>query len=256
MDRNDIARLLVEAKRITNHRDYVVIGSLSVLGAVAHPPVSMTGSIDVDLYPKNDPGRASEVAIALGMGSEFEKTYGYYADAVSPMLPTLPEGWNERLIEVKFDAGVSAWFLDPNDAAISKYVRGELRDHEWIHSGLDAGILSLPTVEYRLRETIMETDERQRAKEAIAKDSSYMEAKKIGSDKGKCTLAEDGKSYGGKIMGVTDFHVVQNLGLTAVIHHQAALDRLPEQDELVNIKYEDGFGVVEPRGNTLKPLAR
>jgi len=85
---------------------------------------------------------------------------------------------------------------------------------------------------------------------------SYMEAKKVGSNKDKCTLAEDGKSYGGKILGVTDFHVVQNLGLTAVIHQQAALDRIPEQDELVNIKYEGGVGVVEPRGNTLKPLVR
>lgn len=58
MNRDDINRLLTEAMKITSHRDYVIIGSLSVLGAVAHPPVSMTGSIDVDLYPKNDPGRA------------------------------------------------------------------------------------------------------------------------------------------------------------------------------------------------------
>lgn len=84
MNRKDIDRLLVEAKRITNHPDFVIIGSLSVLGAVANPPVSMTGSIDIDLYPKNDPGRASEIAKALGLGSAFESTYGYYADAVSP----------------------------------------------------------------------------------------------------------------------------------------------------------------------------
>ena len=40
MNRNDIDRLLVEAMRVTNHRDYVIIGSLSVLGAVAQPPES------------------------------------------------------------------------------------------------------------------------------------------------------------------------------------------------------------------------
>lgn len=256
MNRNDIARLLVEAKRVTNHRDYVVIGSLSVLGAVAHPPVSMTGSIDVDLYPKNDPGRASEVAAALGMGSEFEKTYGYYADAVSPMLPTLPEGWNERLIEVKFDAGVSAWFLDPNDAAISKYVRGEPRDYEWIRSGLDAGILSLPTIEYRLRETIMETDERQRAKHAIAEDLSYADAKVIAMGKDQFNLAEDGKSYSGSIMGITHAHVVQSLGRAAVIHLKANLDRIPINEEFVNIKYEGGRGAVEPREININSLSR
>ena len=47
MNRNDIDRLLIEAMHITNHRDFVIIGSLSVLGATENPPVSMTGSIDV-----------------------------------------------------------------------------------------------------------------------------------------------------------------------------------------------------------------
>lgn len=136
----------------------------------------MTGSIDVDLYPKNDPGRASEVAAALGLGSDFERIYGYYADAVSPMLPRLPQGWEDRLIQVRFDSGVAAWFLDPNDAAISKYVRGEPRDREWIRAGLEAKILSLPTIIYRLRETVMETDERDRANRAVVEDSTRQEA--------------------------------------------------------------------------------
>ncbi|MDO9010797.1 MAG: hypothetical protein Q7U78_03160 [Gallionella sp.] len=174
MNRDDINRLLAEAMNITNHRDYVIIGSLSVLGAVAHPPISMTGSIDVDLYPKNDPGRAFEIADKLGLGSDFEQTYGYYADAVSPMLPTLPEGWELRLICIAFDSGVAAWFLEPNDAGISKYVRSEPRDREWIRAGLRAGILSMPTIEYRLRETIMETEERQLAKLAIEEDKKWL----------------------------------------------------------------------------------
>jgi hypothetical protein len=176
MDRNDINRLLVEAMRITNHREYIIIGSLSILGAVEQPPESMIHSVDVDLYPKDDPGRASEIADALGEGSEFNETFKYYADAVSPMLPTLPNDWNKRLIKVDFDSGVSAWFLDPNDAAISKYARSEPRDREWIRAGLQSEILSLPTIEYRLRETVMETDERKRAKDAIDEDRQWLES--------------------------------------------------------------------------------
>lgn len=174
MNRNDIDRLLIEAMRITNHRDFVIIGSLSVLGAAENPPTSMTGSIDVDLYPKNDPDRASEIAAALGLGSEFERDFGYYADAVSPMLPTLPEGWEKRLIRVQFNSGVSAWFLESNDAAISKYVRSEPRDREWIRSGLLARIISLPTINYRLRETIMETKERTLANQAVEEDRKWL----------------------------------------------------------------------------------
>ena len=58
MNREHIQRLLGEAAKLTNHRDYVIIGSLSVLGAVAAPPDTMVHSIDIDLYPKNDPGRS------------------------------------------------------------------------------------------------------------------------------------------------------------------------------------------------------
>lgn len=167
MNHQDIDRLLIEARRVTKHPDYVIIGSLSILGASAEPPASMTYSIDVDLYPKNDPGRACEVATALGLGSEFECLFGYYADAVSPMLPTLPEGWQDRLVKVEYPSGVNAWFLEANDAAISKYVRSEPRDLAWIIAGLEAGLLSMPTIEYRMRETIMETAERTLAARAI-----------------------------------------------------------------------------------------
>ena len=174
MNRSDVDRLLIEAMRITNHRDYVIIGSLSILGAVKHPPASMAQSIDIDIYPMNDPGRASEIALALGLGSEFECTFGYYADAVSPILPTLPDGWDKRLVKVDFDSGVTAWFLDSNDAAISKYVRSEPRDRNWIRTGLKAGILSMPIIEYRLRETVMETDERRIVEKAIAEDKEWL----------------------------------------------------------------------------------
>jgi hypothetical protein len=178
MNRSDIDRLLVEARRVTHHSDFVIVGSLSVFGTLAEPPERMRLSIDVDLYPKNDPGRTSEIIHALGEHSKFAATHKYYADAVSPTLPTLPEGWNERLIKVSFESGVSAWFLDPNDAAISKYVRSEPRDREWIRAGLEANILSLPTIEYRLRETRMETDERHQVKKAIAEDKQWLAIQK------------------------------------------------------------------------------
>ena len=88
------------------------------------------------------------------------------------MLPTLPEGWQQRLIPLEFENGTTGWFLEPNDAAISKYVRAEPRDREWIRAGLDACILSIAIIEYRMRETSMETDERARAKQAFEEDRS------------------------------------------------------------------------------------
>lgn len=114
--------------------------------------------------------------MALGLGSEFSRNFGYYADAVSPMLPTLPDGWENRLIEINFDSGVTAWFLEPNDTAISKYVRSEPRDREWIRAGLTNRILSLPTIEYRLRDTIMESEERVLTNRAVEEDRKWLVA--------------------------------------------------------------------------------
>lgn len=85
---------------------------------------------------------------------------------------------------------------------------------------------------------------------AIDEAKSFSEALVIGGGKVKCDLATEGKHYGGKVLGLTDLHVVQNLGMNAVIHIKANLDRIPEKDEMVNINYAGGLGVVEPRNKS------
>jgi len=183
MNRNDIELILSEAKEVTNHTDYVIVGSLSILGASAEPPLDMAASVDIDLYPKNDPGRAFEVATALGETSPFGLKHGYYADAVSPDLPALPDGWKDRLVKIEFENGINAWFLEPNDAAVSKYVRNEHRDRGWTREGLAAGILSVDTIEYGLRYTDNATvEERQVARKAIAEDLAWLDRKRSNPD--------------------------------------------------------------------------
>ncbi|MEJ5208822.1 hypothetical protein [Denitratimonas sp. CY0512] len=88
-----VGELLVEASRISAHKEFVVIGSLSVLASTLAPPARMVMSIDVDFYPRLDPGRASEIARELGPESAFAERFGLYADAVSPQLAALPDGW-------------------------------------------------------------------------------------------------------------------------------------------------------------------
>jgi hypothetical protein len=168
-----IHHVLSEAKKITNHSDYVIIGSLSALGLGFLPPEGMVSSIDVDLYPKNDPGRADEIALVLGQGSAFEDAYGYYVDAVSPHLPTLPDGWEDRLVIHDF-GDVRALFLDLNDAAISKYARGEPRDRLWIQEGLKAKVLSITIIESRLAQTLfLDEHETHLVKNRVAEDKAH-----------------------------------------------------------------------------------
>jgi hypothetical protein len=69
--------------------------------------------------------------------------------------------------------GLAVFFLDPNDAAVSKYALGEPRDRAWLQAGLAAGLLSAPTIESRLRDTtFFDDEERQRAFSAFAEDKA------------------------------------------------------------------------------------
>lgn len=154
MNIDTLMHLLGAAQQRCGQRDYVVIGSLSVLGMaqVEAIPQDMTLSIDADCYTLTDPPRVFDLANALGEGSPYHQLHGVYLDPVSPHLPTLPSGWEQRLIKVTREP-VIAHFLEPNDAAISKLARGEPRDLRWIRAGLKASLVSLPMLRLRARNT-------------------------------------------------------------------------------------------------------
>ncbi|MFN3915662.1 MAG: DUF6036 family nucleotidyltransferase [Aquabacterium sp.] len=149
MNRAQLHALLHRAKELSGHSEFVIVGSLAILGAVADPPDAMVVSIDVDTYLKADPGRTGELSEALGQGSPFEDEHGYYLDPVSPHLPSFPEGWQQRLILIDF-GDVRAFFVEPNDVAVSKYIRGDERDMRWLREGLNSGLLNMDVIERRI----------------------------------------------------------------------------------------------------------
>jgi hypothetical protein len=154
MNQDSLFALLGEARKLCGHAEYVVIGSLSILGVadITAIPADMTISIDADCYARADPSRTLDLQMALGEGSEFHKAHGFYLDPVNPRLPTLPDGWEARLIRLA-RVGVIASFLEPHDAAVSKLARGEARDLRWVRSGVTANILSLTTLVLRMKST-------------------------------------------------------------------------------------------------------
>jgi hypothetical protein len=158
---------------------FVVVGSLSVLGLTQGRtlPGQMLISNDLDAYLEDDPERSFDFHRRWGQGSAFEREHGYYFDPISPKLPTLPEGWTSRMIAMTLPSGVRVKFLDPNDAAVSKYARGEAKDRMWIREGLRQSILSLATLEYRFRETpFLDREEHARAQAALQEDRKWLAA--------------------------------------------------------------------------------
>ncbi len=173
MNLQQLDRLFTEVSARHHVTTFVVMGSLTVLALIneRNIPDAMTVSAEVDAYPESDPGRAFEIAGDFGLGSAFEQENGYYFDAVSPALPTLPRDWEGRLIPVSLPGGTIAKFIEPHDAAIAKYSRGAPKDMQWVRAGIDAAILSVPTLAYRFRETVFADDaERERVRESIARE--------------------------------------------------------------------------------------
>lgn len=150
MKLEQIRLILEEAARLTNHRQFVVVGSLSILGALLEPPPRMVQSIDVDFFPKLDPARVAEINASLGENSAFARRHGYYGDGVSAQIVAAPAGWEGRLVQVPFASGIVGWFLEPNDAAVAKLMRGETSDLEWVDAGIRVGVLSRALIEARI----------------------------------------------------------------------------------------------------------
>ena len=141
----DIELLLIEAAKLSNHRNFVIAGSLSVLGAVMRPPLDMLISRDVDIYTKLDPGRVfieiADSKTGITEGSKFHLKHGFYADPISPKIP------------VTLAQGVVANFIEPNDVAIAKLARSEENDIRWVRAGVKAGIIQLDVLEARVKTT-------------------------------------------------------------------------------------------------------
>ena len=48
---------------------------------------------------------------------------------------------------------MTAHFLEPNDAAVSKLARAEPRDLRWVRAGISAGLVSLSMLKLRMQTT-------------------------------------------------------------------------------------------------------
>lgn len=156
MLREHFEHVIAAAANVTGQDEFVVIGSQAVLGSHADPPEPMIRSLEVDVYPKLDPALADRIDGALGDGSQFQRTYGYYAHGVGPETAKAPSGWQDRLVRVPVPArqgsGRSpvAWCLEMHDLVLAKLVAGRDRDQEFASAALDAGLVSADTLSARV----------------------------------------------------------------------------------------------------------
>jgi len=148
--------VIAAAAEVSGEREIVVIGSQAILGSCAEPPAAMLFSMEVDVYPLNDPRKAEEIDGSLGDGSPFHGTYGYYAHGVGPETAIAPEGWGDRLVRVEIpprvgqETGPIALCLEVHDLVLAKCVAGRDRDWEFAGDAIAAGLVAVEELLHRV----------------------------------------------------------------------------------------------------------
>lgn len=172
MTRSELEHIIRAAGAIANETEIVVIGSQSVLGQFPDAPAVLLRSMEADVFPHEHPERSDLVDGAIGEGSQFHETFGYYAQGVDETTAVLPEGWRDRLVAVRNPntAGITGLCLEVNDLAISKYVAGREKDREFTRILAQHGMTQQQTLLARLKRTTLHPTQRTAAAAAIARD--------------------------------------------------------------------------------------
>ena len=160
MRRDEFDHLIRAAGRVLGRRELIVIGSQSILGALAdfdQFPEPLLKSVEVNILPSLSPDEESVdlVDAFLGELSEFHRSHGVYADGVDLTTAKLPEGWQGRLLAYQSEGtdGITALCLEPHDLAVSKLVAGRYSDYEFCRALLGSGIADPSVVRERLADT-------------------------------------------------------------------------------------------------------
>lgn len=84
MTREELEHIIRASGNVTDQYEFMIVGSQSILGSIPNPEAVFTMSAEADIYPLHAPELADKIEGALGEGSQFHDTYGYYAQGVGP----------------------------------------------------------------------------------------------------------------------------------------------------------------------------
>lgn len=119
---------------VADDNEVVVFGSQAILGIHrdAHPDLRQ--SVEADISPLNHPERVDAIDGALGEGSQFHATFGFYVHGVPIETATLPRGWKARMAKVSTSGTGenTGWCLDGDDLAASKLAAFREKDREFV----------------------------------------------------------------------------------------------------------------------------
>lgn len=174
MRRDEFEHVVAAAAEVVGEDEIIVIGSQAILGSFPEPPEVLLQSLEADVYPAKEPGRAIEIDGSLGDGSPFHRAYGYYAHGVGPETAKAPTGWQERFVEVEIPSRPGtkrraiAKCMEVHDLVCAKLAAGRERDWDFAREALRAGLVQRTVLEERADELPLSVERRSTIKCMIA----------------------------------------------------------------------------------------
>lgn len=150
----DIAHILRAAAAVTQCRRFVLVGTGAVIIVIKAPQAFLMQTREIDIYATDtdDPASMSDLIDgSLGEGSQFDKTFGYFADGVSNLTACMPLDWEQRAIAFPVPGadGVSVLCPSPTDIALSKLCAWREKDIDWLRAALLHGIADVEAMRQR-----------------------------------------------------------------------------------------------------------
>lgn len=147
MRRADLAHIVRAAAKIAGDNNVVIVGSQAILGSFDESElpdrVTLSREADVTFWSDEGESKSDLVDGAIGEESQFDESFGYYAQGVSITTANLPWGWEQRLVRFsnRSTHPGTAWCLEPHDLALAKLAAGREKDYEYVHALLEDGKL-------------------------------------------------------------------------------------------------------------------
>jgi len=169
MTRDELEHIIRASADITDQYEFIIVGSQSILGPIPHPAAVFTVSMEADIYPKDAPELAEKIDGAIGEGSQFHETHGYYAQGVGPETAILPKEWLSRVHRVQNanTNGRVGYCLALVDLFLSKAAAGREKDREFCMALLAHDYVKLAEVLDLVRTMPLDAQGQRRVRAAI-----------------------------------------------------------------------------------------
>ena len=179
MNRSELEHIIRAAGEIAQVKKVIILGSQSILAqfpdlskfvsnldqtdvAVKNRNLEiLIRSIEADIMIPDSDEKTELMEAVMGELSVFHDTFGYYAQGVDLTTSKLPEGWENRLVEIcnENTNGISGMCVEIHDVMVSKLYAGRPKDIEFFKAAVNFGLLSEEILRERLAKTAM-SDER------------------------------------------------------------------------------------------------